>query len=442
MMIHTLKNIPFMKKTSLASLSLLTLMVAMTPSQAFAKGGWGATPLAEKHRPDRQWIERFASTPDVIADASIADAIESCDGVVGADKHCVIEVTNTASGLPLEIFRSKTKLLGMTDMLPLTMAENDTFIYIGENTKQVIIENLNLQGHKAGSKEIFALFIEGESISKILIKNNKIHGFDSDVDAHGIAVYGSGNKKKQAIRDVIIEGNEVSDMRTGSSESIVVNGNVMHWEIKNNMIQNINNIAIDAIGGEGTSATRKKRGRILPGVLDAARYGFIEGNTVRNMSTAGNPAYDNEESWAAAIYIDGAHHIKIANNSVENASWAYMLGAENCVTTRHITMIENDATGSTYGDLYVGGYTKKGYKRNKNINCNPKTSQDENEGHGYIERITIKNNQLGSNPTSESLVTIEYRTTHAIIAEPTVEAVNAEGNGTARKDNNAIRITE
>jgi hypothetical protein len=216
----------------------------------------------------------------------------------------------------------------------------------------------------------------------------------------------------------------------------------MRWEIKNNTIQNINNIAIDAIGGEGTSATRKKRGRVLPGSLDAARYGFIEDNIVRNMSTAGNPAYDNEESWAAAIYIDGAHHIKIANNSVENASWAYMLGAENCVTTRHITMTENSATGSTYGDLYVGGYTKKGFKRDKSINCNPKTSQDENEGHGYIKNITIKNNQLKSSPTSESLVTIEYRTTHAIIAEPTVEAVNAEGNGSARKDNNAIRITE
>ncbi len=441
-MTDTLNNIPYMKKTSLTCLNLLTLMIAMMPLQGFAKGDWGATPLTEKHRPDRQWIKNFSLTPDVIADGSIAKAIESCDGVVGVDKHCVIRVTNTASGLPLEIFRSKTKLLGVAGMLPLTTPENDTFIYIGENTKQVIIENLNLQGHKAGNKEIFALFIEGKNISKILIKNNKIYNFDSNEDAHGIAVYGSGNNKKQAIHDVIIEGNDISDMRTGSSESIVVNGNVMRWEIKNNTIQNINNIAIDAIGGEGTSATRNKQGRILPGKLDAARYGFIEGNTVRNMSTAGNPAYDSEESWAAAIYIDGAHHIKITNNSVENASWAYMLGAENCVATRHITMTENNATGSTYGDLYIGGYAKKGYKANKNINCNPKTSQDENEGHGYIENITIKNNKLISSPTSESLVTLEYRITHAIIAEPTVKAVNAGGNGSARKDNNAIQIIE
>jgi hypothetical protein len=116
-----------------------------------------------------------------------------------------------------------------------------------------------------------------------------------------------------------------------------------------------------------------------------------------------------------------------------------MLGAENCMTTKHITMINNSATGSTYGDLYVGGYAKKGYKQDKKINCNPKTSSDEHEGHGYVKFITIKNNTLVSDNLSETLVMVEYRTTHAIIAEPTVKAVNALGNGSAKKDQNAIR---
>jgi hypothetical protein len=438
---YRLKTIPFIKKTSLTSVSL-GLMLAIAPLQGSAEEGWGAKPLSEKHRPDREWIKDFATTPDITAKGSIADAIESCDDIVGVGKHCVIEVGNAASGLPLEIFRSNTKLIGVDNMLPLTTPKNTSFIYIGENTKQVIIENLNLKGHKAGDNEITAIFVEGKNIHNIFINNNKIHDFDSDQDAHGIAIYGSGKIEKQAIRNIIIEGNKVSDMRTGSSESIVVNGNVMFWEIKNNIINNINNIAIDAIGGEGTSSTRTKKGRILPGIEDAARYGFIEGNVVTNMSTKGNPAYDNEETWAAAIYIDGAHDVKIANNTVENASWAYMLGAENCVTTQHITMTENKATGSTYGDLYIGGYSKKGYKQDKKINCNPKTSKDENEGHGNIENITIKNNKLLSSGISEKTVTIEYRTTYAIIIEPTVKAINAHGDGSAQKDNNAIRIKE
>ena len=37
-------------------------------------------------------------------------------------------------------------------------------------------------------------------------------------------------------------------MRTGSSESIVINGNVQRWEISDNRVVNVNNIAIDAIG--------------------------------------------------------------------------------------------------------------------------------------------------------------------------------------------------
>ncbi|MCK5896437.1 MAG: hypothetical protein KAG20_06505, partial [Cocleimonas sp.] len=259
--------------------------------------------------------------------------------------------------------------------------------------------------------------------------------------AHGIAVYGMGKNEKKSIHDVIIEGNALSNLRTGSSESIVINGNVIGWEIKNNTVENINNIAIDAIGGEGTSPAHQEKGRILPSSVDVARYGFIEGNVIKNMSTAGNPSYDNEETWAGAIYIDGAHHIKIANNRVENASWAYMLGAENCMTAQHITVTNNSATGSTYGDLYVGGYAKKGYKQDKTINCNPKTSADDHEGHGYVKFITVKNNRLTSKNVNEAVVMVEYRATHAIIAEPTVKAVNTKGNGFAKKDQNAIKNT-
>jgi hypothetical protein len=418
----------------------LLLMAFIPLSESVAEEKWGAIPLSEAYRPDRLWIKHFPSKPHVIANKSLADAIESCDSVVGEDNYCVIDVKQTATGLPLEIFRSKTKLIGTKDMLPLTTTHHGTFIYIGENTQQVIIEGLNLQGHSAGNNEISAIFIEGKNINNILIHNNKIHHFDSDNDAHGIAVYGSGKDEKDAIRHIIIEQNDIFDMRTGSSESIVVNGNVIQWEIKNNTIKNINNIAIDAIGGEGTSPTEEKQGRILPSATDAARYGFIEDNRVSNMSTAGNPAYDNEETWAAAIYIDGGHHIKIANNHVQDAAWAYMIGAENCVITHHITMEKNKAINSHYGDLYIGGYAKQGYQQHKTINCDPNTSKDDNEGHGYIENVTIKNNNLLSKNTSEKNITIEYRTTQAIITEPDVNAVNSMGNGLAKNDNNTIRI--
>jgi len=419
--------------------SVIAFVFSGLLSPAYASKGWGSKPLAEKYRPNKSWINNFSATPNVTADGSIADAIDDCDNVVGAGKYCVVEVTNTATGLPLEIFRSKTKLVGVANMTPLTTSENVIFIYIGDNTKQVILENLNLQGHNAGDNEIYGIFVEGKNIRNILIRNNKIHDFNSNSDAHGIAVYGTGATNRQGIRHVTIEGNEVYSMRTGSSESIVINGNVRRWEIKANDVYDVNNIAIDAIGGEGKSPTREdRRGRILPGALDAASYGFIEDNFVENMSTAGNPAYGNEESWAAAIYIDGGHHIHVANNVVENASWGYEMGAENCLTTRYITVTGNSATGSTFGDLLLGGYAENGYRADRTINCNPNNSSDEHEGHGYVKFLTVKNNTFTSTNTSEELITLQFRITNTIIVAPTISSINTDRNGAARGDQNAI----
>ena len=376
----------------------------------------GAKPLDEKFRPNREWIDQFPATVDVVATGSITEAINSCDTVVGSGNYCVVEISQSATGLPITLNRSKTKLLGTDGMNPLNSATSGTFIHIGSNTRKIIIEGLNLQGHFVGDDEIYGIVVEGKNIRNILIRRNIIHDFDSDNNAHGIAVYGTGKNNKQGIKNIIIEGNQVYSMRTGSSESIVVNGNVKRWEIKNNHVYDVNNIAIDAIGGEGTSKKRKnKKGRILPGKLDAARYGFIENNLVENMSTLGNPAYDHEESWAAAIYIDGGHHISVTHNIVKNASWGYEIGAENCLTSHQITLTGNSAIGSTFGDLVVGGYAEGGYRKNKNINCDPSNTIDANEGHGDVKHVTVKDNQFNSKNTQEDVVTLQYRVKKSII---------------------------
>jgi hypothetical protein len=105
-------------------------------------------------------------------------------------------------------------------------------------------------------------------------------------------------------------------------------------------------------------------------------------------------------------------------------------------------MTGNSAVKSTYGDLLIGGYAKKGYGFDKSINCDPKTSQDKDEGHGYVRYITVKNNSLTSKNTSEERITLQFRTTHAIIAEPNVTAINTTRNGYARRDENAVKIEE
>lgn len=435
------KNTKKFKQLIVTSVSAFVL--ASVCSQVNA-ADWGATALSERYRPQRSWVNGFSETPDIIATGLISDAIDSCDAIVGWRQYCVVDVSNAVSGFPLTISRSKTKIMGSVEMDPLTSNHDGAFITIGDNTQRVMISGLDIQGHYVADDEIYGIIIRGKNIQKIMINDNTIHDFNSDSNAHGIAVYGTGRNNRNGIKHIVIEGNEVYSMKTGSSESIVVNGNVRRWEIIGNDVYDVNNIAIDAIGGEGTSPTRTtRRGRrVLPGRLDSARFGFIEDNYVDSVSTLNNPAYGNEESWAAAIYVDGAHHIKIANNVVTNAPWSYEVGSENCLISRQITLTGNSATDSFYGDLLLGGYAETGYKADTDINCDPLNTSDENEGHGYVSHLTVKENSFDSIDSELDPVTLQFRISHTIIIEPNVQPENENGNGSASGDDNAIRTFE
>src|SRR4051794_8262784 len=94
--------------------------------------------------------------------------------------------------------------------------------------------------------------------------------------------------------NIVIDGSEVYQCRTGNSETIAINGNVVNWEVTNNLVHDNTNIGIDAIGYEATCC-----GGTSDAILDRARNGVIRGNTVWNCSSAGtaatgvpsNPAY-------------------------------------------------------------------------------------------------------------------------------------------------------
>lgn len=406
---------------------------------------WGASRISESQRPTRNWLKQFDGvTPiDVPTDeTTIEAALNKC-----TTEYCVVRINQLQLTSTAYLDRDKTKLIGSAGNR-ISYASNishpDAFIAIESGASQIVIQNLNIDGQSKayGNSAVFGLMISGQNINHIALLDNEIHGLNSNEDAHGIAVYGSGNSEANAIQHIIISGNDVHDMRTGSSESIVINGNVKNWEISNNTVHQVNNIAIDAIGGEGTSPVTVVNGRTLPGPLDAARFGFIENNSVTNMSTLGNPAYDNLHSWAGAIYIDGARDILIANNTVNNAEWAYDIGAENCVSPNNIVLENNFAAGSYYGDFLIGGYAEQGYKDDPTINCNPLNSIDDDEGHGYVENVTIRHNQFTTlNPIDDQgRINLLYRIRQSIIIEAGVSADHP--NGVVRGDQNSIRTSQ
>ena len=75
-----------------------------------------------------------------------------------------------------------------------------------------------------------------------------------DINAHGIAVYGTRRPRRQR---PAIDGNEVDHLELGASETVVVNGNVDGWRDHGNHIHDNNNIGIDAIGFEATLPGRR-----------------------------------------------------------------------------------------------------------------------------------------------------------------------------------------
>lgn len=421
----------------------LLYLLSITACTGSVDAAWDTTPLDSSYYPHTSWEQQFALQPDVVATADIEDAIYSCDDVVGANRYCVVQISDTAIRKPVFIDRSHTKLVGFEGMNPLLGQRYESTLSVETNTRHVVIEGLELEGSFSRWDDMYGIVVRGENIDGVVIRNNHIHDYKSWDNAHGIAVYGEGSTGSTGIRNVLIEGNNVHDMETGSSESIVVNGNVFRWAIVGNTVKDINNIAIDAIGGEGVSATRTlPSGRVVPGSIDRARTGFILSNHVENMSTVNNPAYDREHSWAAAIYVDGGSRIKIEGNTVLNAPWAYEVGAENCLITTHISVLNNSASGSRYGDLLLGGYSETGFKRDASINCDPASSEDSSEGHGYVSRMRVQGNNFDSSGTLEDNILPQFRLRGAVILQQGVEAVNTHRNGGAPGDENAILTQE
>jgi len=155
----------------------------------------------------------------------------------------------------------------------------------------------------------------------IQILNNRVHNITTKAEASGnafgISVYGTS---KIPITQLVINGNEVYDLRTGSSESVNVDGNVTHFKITNNLVHDNDNIGIDAIGYEGVG----------PVGYDEAMYGEISGNTIYNISGITNPG-EGFEYDADALYCDGCAYVTFERNVIMQSDYGIETTSENQV---------------------------------------------------------------------------------------------------------------
>jgi hypothetical protein len=190
---------------------------------------------------------------------------------------------------------------------------SDNGLFFVRDQNYIIIQGFQLQNYGTARAAVFpmGIMVEG-ACSYIQLLDNVVYNIYTTAEAkgggaQGIAAYGTS--ATASINNLTISGNTLYGLRTGSSESMTVNGNVQCFTITNNIVHDNDNIGIVAIGYERTAPNSS---------VDQARDGTISQNLVYNITSAKNPNYHGQLG-ADGIYVDGGTRIVIEQNVVRNA---------------------------------------------------------------------------------------------------------------------------
>lgn len=272
-------------------------------------------------------------------------------------ERVTVNVSGSAAGgsVRFENFPGERPILDATGVTP--PASVDTALFLLTNRSDVVISGFELRNFKstATTRTPAGVLLRGVC-ANVEIRNCDIHDIWNTAgnttlagNAFGIAIYGSSATPATGI---VIDGNELHALKTGSSECLVLNGNVTNFQVTNNFVHDNNNIGIDFIGFEGTCPDAAQ---------DQARDGVCRGNTVWNISSQGNQAYASGDFSAGAIYCDGATRVIIERNVARDSDIGVELASEHSgKVTSAIMLRDNFIHGNRQTGLFLGGYASTG----------------------------------------------------------------------------------
>lgn len=245
---------------------------------------------------------------------------------------------------------------------PVVRVEKGTGIRL-LNVCRFTLEGIEEEGGTHGIRYESTREAGDKPLPDVAIQNCTVHGIRG---THGICVYARNHLAP--VTNLTIEGCRVFDCRCGSSESVVINGNVDGFLIAGNVVHDNDNIGIDMIGFEGTAKNPSPAPGKSPYEADAVRNGVCRDNIVYNICTEGNAAYFRDGAYdhcAGGIYVDGGQNIEICGNTVHNCD----IGIE--VATEHspdddplfrvtgVRVHDNLISACTgFAGLCFGGYAK------------------------------------------------------------------------------------
>jgi hypothetical protein len=275
-------------------------------------------------------------------------------------------------------FQSQPGEQAILDGACLTPGEGDSSMVMMRDVSFIRIQGFEIRNYRTRDyRSVPAGIRVFGGGSHIEILENDVHNIEQNFEGRsarehgangfGIAVYGTD--ARTPISELIIAGNQVHHLKTGLSESLVLNGNVAGFQVTKNHVHDNNNIGIDAIGFEQTAPDP---------AVDRARDGVISENVVYNITARGNPAYgDGPDS--DGIYVDGGTRILIERNVVHDVDFGIELASEHFEgNTSHVTARNNLIYSCHAAGFAIGGYDLK---------------------RGATEDTVIVNNTLYSNDT-------------------------------------------
>ncbi len=241
----------------------------------------------------------------------------------------------------------------------LTAPEGDTGMVELTNVNFVRVRRLEVRNYRTHDYRSVPWGIRvsgGGSHIEILgndvhhIEQNSAGGSGPGLGANGIGIGVYGTDAKIPIADLVIDGNEVHHLKTGLSESLVVNGNVAGFRVTKNSVHDNNNIGIDVIGFERTAPDP---------AVDRARDGVVSENSVYNITSRGNPSLGNGPD-SDGIYVDGGSRILLERNIVHDVDFGIEMASEHFRgNTSHVIARNNLVYSCHAAGFSIGGYDLK-----------------------------------------------------------------------------------
>ena len=334
-------------------------------------------------------------------------------------ERVTISGKRATAGQPI-VFRTRPgDMMAAVDQTGVTPPVGTSALLTITNCDYVTIQNLEFRNYKTtlDTRTPIGILVNGDGVGVRLV-GCKVHDIwqsnatlgNFNANAFGILVYG---ELIAPIQNTVIDGCEVYALRTGASESVVLNGNVTGFSVTNNLVHDCNNIGIDFIGFEGTAPTA---------ALDQARNGVCAGNTVWNIDSKFNPAYGgnfgagggNATRSAPGLYADGGRDLIIERNHVYACNFGVSLGSEHFgKTTSNVRLRNNVLHHCHVGGIVLGGSdsVQNGGVSGSTISHNT-LFQNDTVGYGggqvsiqnYVTTTTIQHNMMVCNASTAQFV--------------------------------------